>query len=61
MAFAAASGGGSCTHAGITSSGTIAVPNGSSGSYQLKNGSFGTPDCSTVYYKQPYIGNFGVN
>lgn len=50
-----------CTHAGQTSAGAIAVPNGSTGSYWLKNGSFGTPDCATVSYKQPTIGNFGVN
>ena len=40
----------SCTHAGITSAGAISVPNGASGSYRLANGSFGTPDCSTVSY-----------
>lgn len=55
-----ASGGATCTHAGITSAGAIAVPNGTTGSYRLKNGSLGTPDCSTVSYRQT-IGNFGVN
>jgi len=60
LALFRASGGSTCTHAGITSAGAIAVPNGTSGSYRLKNGSFGTPDCSTVSYKQT-IGNFGVN
>ena len=55
-------GGASCTHAGRTSAGvTTTVPNGTSGSYRLKNGSFGTPDCSTVSYFQPTVGNFGVN
>ncbi|HEX5461057.1 MAG TPA: hypothetical protein VFX20_13920 [Steroidobacteraceae bacterium] len=53
--------GASCTHVGITSAGAIAVPDGSSGSYQGKTGSFVTPDCSTVNYKQPTVGNFGVN
>jgi hypothetical protein len=53
--------GAACTHSGITSAGAIAVPNGSSGSYRLKNGSFGTPDCATVNYMQPTLGNFGVN
>lgn len=51
----------SCTHYGLTSGGSIAVPNGSSGSYRLKNGSFGTPDCATVNYLQPTLGNFGLN
>lgn len=55
------SGGASCTHDGFTSGGTLAVPNGTSGSYRLKNGSFGTPDCSTVSYFQPTVGNFGTN
>jgi hypothetical protein len=53
--------GATCTHSGITSAGAIAVPNGTSGSYRLKNGNFGTPDCSTVNYVQPTLGNFGVN
>jgi hypothetical protein len=53
--------GAACTHSGITSAGAIAVPNGTSGSYRLKNGSFGTPDCSTVNYLQPTVGNFGLN
>lgn len=52
---------GSCTHAGQTSTASISVPNGSTGLYRLKNGSFGTPDCATVIYFQPTIGNFGVN
>lgn len=52
---------GACTHQGQTAAGALAVPNGSSGSYLLKNGSIGTPDCATVSYKQPTLGNFGVN
>lgn len=45
-----ASSGGTCTHSGFTAAGGIAVPNGSSGSYRLANGSIGTPDCSTKTY-----------
>jgi hypothetical protein len=59
-AFKAAAGS-SCTHQGYTSAGALAVPNGSSGSYWLKNGTFGTPDCSSVNYWQPTVGNFAVN
>lgn len=55
------SGGASCTHSGYTSAGSIAVPNGTSGSYLGKSGGFVTPDCSTVNYWQPTQGNFGVN
>lgn len=55
------SGGSSCTHSGITSAGAISTPNGSSGSYVGKTGAFVTPDCSTVNYWQPAVGNFGVN
>ena len=50
-----------CTHGGYSSMGVISIPNGTSGSYWLKNGTFGTPDCSTVNYWQPTVGNFGVN
>lgn len=50
-----------CAHDGYTSTGTLSIPNGTSGSYWLKNGTFGTPDCSTVNYWQPTVGNFGVN
>lgn len=57
----ASAGGASCTHSGITSAGAIATPNGSSGSYQGKAGGFVTPDCSTINYKQPTVGAFGVN
>lgn len=60
-AFKPAAGGGSCTHSGITSAGAIAIPNGTSGSYQGKSGAFVTPDCSTISYRQPTVGNFGVN
>lgn len=56
-----ASGGSSCTHSGITSAGAIAVPNGTTGSYRGKTGAFVTPDCSTVQYFQPTVGNFGAN
>lgn len=58
--FKAASGGGSCTHDGITSAGAIAIPNGTSGTYRLTSGALGTPDCSTVSYKQTQ-GAVGVN
>lgn len=47
-------------HAGITSSGAIAVPTVGSTAVHLKNGTFGTVDCSTVSYYQT-IGKFGVN
>lgn len=53
--------GGTCTHSGITSAGAIATPSGTSGSYRGKSGAFVPPDCSTINYKQPTIGNFGVN
>lgn len=56
-----ASGGSSCSHDGYTAAGTLAVPNGTSGSYWLKNGTLGTPNCSSVEYWQPTLGNFGVN
>lgn len=54
-------GGGSCTHSGITSAGAIAVPNGTTGSYWGKTGNWVTPDCSTVYYWSPQVGNFVLN
>lgn len=44
--------GGSCTHDGILSGGTIGVPNGSSGNYRSCAGTFVTPDCSSITYKQ---------
>jgi len=50
-----------CTHAGITSAGGTAVPNGTTGSYWLKSGSFGTPNCSTTFYWCPALGNFCTN
>lgn len=53
--------GASCTHQGYTSAGALAVPNGTSGSYVGKTGGFVTPDCSTVNYWQPTVGNFGTN
>lgn len=53
--------GGSCTHSGITPAGAIAVPNGTSGSYVGKTGSFVTPNCSSTEYWQPTVGNFGAN
>ena len=52
-------GGASCSHAGYTSGGAIATPNGSSGSYVGKAGAFVTPNCSSVNYWQPAVGNFG--
>lgn len=55
------SGGSTCTDPGITQAGAIAVPTAASTVVRLKNGSFGTVDCSTVSYKQPLLGNFGVN
>jgi hypothetical protein len=60
-AFSLAAPGGACTHSGYTSAGAIATPNGSSGSYLGKSGAFVTPDCSTVNYWQPTVGDFGVN
>jgi hypothetical protein len=57
----AASGGSSCAHTGWPSSGAAAaVPNGTSGTYRLTNGTFGTPDCSTVSYIHS-DGTIGVN
>jgi hypothetical protein len=50
-----------CTHSGITSAGALATPNGTSGSYWLKSGSFGAPDCSTVLYWPPTLGNWTLN
>ncbi len=55
------SSGGTCTHAGYTSGGAITTPNGTTGSYVGKTGGFVTPDCSSVQYWQPALGNFGVN
>ncbi len=54
-------GGATCTHSGYTSGGAIAVPNGTSGSYVGKTGGPVTPDCSTIYYWAPTLGNFVVN
>lgn len=59
--LAPGSGGSSCSHDGYTAQGTLALPNGTSGSYWLKNGTLGTPNCSSVEYWQPSVGNFGVN
>ena len=61
MAASYTEAGSSCTHAGYTSAGATATPNGTTGSYWLKNGTFGTPDCSTTQYWQPAVGNFGTN
>ena len=55
------SGGSTCTHAGWTSTGSVAVPTAGSTVVWLKNGSFTTVDCATVNYWQPALGNFGVN
>jgi len=52
--------GGTCTHNGYTNGGASALPNGTSGSYVGKSGSFVTPDCSTIQYWQPALGNFGT-
>lgn len=49
-----------CTHSGITSAGAISIPNGSSGTYRLTNGTLGTPDCSTKSYLHT-DGSIGVN
>lgn len=57
----AAAGSGTCTHSGQAKDGSISVPNGTSGSYWGKNGAFVSPDCSTVYYWSPQVGNFVVN
>jgi hypothetical protein len=51
---------GACTHSGFTSAGAISVPNGSSGSYRLANGTIGTPDCSTKLYPNT-AGGIAVN
>jgi hypothetical protein len=51
---------GGCIHSGLSTTGTIAVPNGSSGSYRLANGSIGTPDCSTKLYPNS-AGGIAVN
>lgn len=51
---------GTCTHAGITAAGGIAVPNGTSGSYRLANGTFGTPDCASIPYPNT-AGGIAVN
>ena len=55
------SGGASCTHAGQAKDGSTSVPNGSSGFYWGKSGSWVTPDCATVNYWSPAAGNFAVN
>jgi len=60
VAYKAAGAGGTCTHAGITSAGAFAVPVAGTTVMRLKNGSFGTVDCSTVSYFQER-GVFGVN
>ena len=57
----AASGGATCAHPGLTSAGAISVPTAGTTVVRLKNGSFGTVDCSTTQYFQPTIGNFGAN
>lgn len=51
---------GSCIHAGITRAGAFVVPVARVTVVRLKNGRFGTVDCSTVSYKQEQ-GVFGVN
>lgn len=58
-----ASGGGACTHNGYSSSGALAVPNGTSGSYWGKTGAFVTPTCATggAEYWSPALGNFTIN
>lgn len=58
--ISATSSGGSCTHSGYTSGGAIATPNGTTGNYVGKSGAFVTPDCSTINYWQPTVGNFGA-
>lgn len=60
IVFHEPSAGGTCTGEGITSSGALAVPNGS-GSYLGKSGAFVTPDCSTVQYFHPIGGGASVN
>lgn len=59
VAFKTAAGG--CTNKGLTSGGSVAVPTAGTTVVRLKNGSFGTVDCSTGIYFQPTIGNFGAN
>lgn len=53
--------GGACTNSGYQPNpGVIGVPNGTSGTYLLCNGSTGTPNCSSVTYYQP-SGKCAVN
>lgn len=54
-------GGSSCTHDGITSAGALAIPDGTTGSYWSTTGDFVIPNCSSVNYWQPTVGNSGVN
>ena len=54
-------GGSSCTHDGITSAGALAIPDGTTGSYWSTTGNFVIPNCSSVAYWQPALGNSGVN
>lgn len=50
---------GSCTHNGLPKGGgAAAVPNGSSGSYWLKSGNWGTPNCTNTSYWSPQLGTW---
>jgi hypothetical protein len=51
----------SCTNSGYTSTGTIATPNGTTGSYVGKIGTFVDPNCSTIPYWGPSTGNFNTS
>lgn len=54
-------GGAACTHAGLAKGGAVSVPNGTSGEYWSKSGTWVTPDCSAVEYWSPQLGNWTVN
>jgi hypothetical protein len=51
---------GACTHSGLSTTGTIAVPNGSSGSYRLASGSAAAPNCTSTNYPNS-TGGIAVN
>lgn len=53
--------GATCTHTGLTSAGASATPNGTTGNYVGKTGAFVTPNCSSIPFWQPAVGNFGTN
>ena len=57
-----AGGGATCTHKGLLSNGTKAIPTSGSTVVWRKDGTFGTVDCMATQYWQPDNGQvFGVN